>query len=95
MEDKITNAKIEKYISLTDKALKIVKENVISGKEKEAKEILLMAESYLADSKHFREKKDLVNSFAAINYAHGWIDCGVRLKIFHATDDSLFTIAWN
>jgi hypothetical protein len=33
-----------------------------------------------------------VNVFAAVNYAHGWLDCGARLKIFDVRDDKLFTI---
>ncbi|MDP1729444.1 MAG: DUF357 domain-containing protein, partial [archaeon] len=47
---------------------------------------------YLSDSKHFEKKEDLVNAFGAIYYAHGWLDCGARLKIFDVSDDKLFTI---
>lgn len=92
MEDKITIEKIEKYFSLTERALKEVKENIISGKEKEAKEIIDMASNYLSDAKHFQEKDDLVNAFGALNYAHGWIDSGVRLGVFDVDDDKLFTV---
>ena len=42
--------------------------------------------------KGFQDKGDLVNSFAAINYAHGWLDSGVRLDVFDVKDDKLFTI---
>jgi UDP-glucose 6-dehydrogenase len=38
------------------------------------------------------QMEDFVNAFGAIYYAHGWIDCGARLKIFNVTDDKLFTI---
>lgn len=92
MQDRITVEKIEKYFDLTSRALKEVKKNVIKGKEKYAKEIIEMAENYLSDARHFYSKKDFVNAFAALNYAHGWIDSGVRLDIFDVKDDKLFTI---
>ena len=92
MEDKITKQKLEKYYNLTSKALEIVKKSIIKGKEQEAKEIIEMVSNYLSDAKHFEEKQDFVNSFAAINYAHGWLDSGVRLGVFDVTDNKLFTI---
>jgi len=90
--DKITNEKLERYLSITEKALSIVKNKIIKGKEKEAREIIEMVENYLNDARHFDKKGNKVNSFAAINYAHGWIDSGVRLKIFNVKDDKLFTL---
>ena len=51
-----------------------------------------MVENYLSDAKHFRDKDDFVNSFAALNYVHGWLDAGVRLDVFDVNDDNLFTI---
>jgi hypothetical protein len=92
MEDKITKQKIEKYFNLTETALKEVKKNVIKGKEKYAKEIIEMVSNYVSDARHFEKKGDLVNCFAALNYAHGWLDAGVRLDIFDVTDDRLFTV---
>lgn len=92
MENVITKEKIKKYYSLTNKALKIVKKAVIKGKEAQAREIIEMASNYTSDAKYFEKKKDLVNAFAAINYAHGWIDSGVRLGIFKVKDNNLFTI---
>ena len=41
---------------------------------------------------HFKSKKDFVNAFAAVNYAHGWLDSGVRLGVFNVSDRELFTI---
>ncbi len=90
--DKITKEKIEKYFKLTSTALEKAKKSIISGKEDYAKEIIDMVSNYLSDAKHFEEKGDLVNSFAALNYAHGWLDAGVRLDIFETKDDQLFTI---
>jgi len=92
MNDKITKQKIEKYLNLTSKALAKAKEKIIKGKESYAKEIIEMVSNYLSDAKHFQSKKDFVNSFAAINYAHGWLDSGVRLDIFNVNDNKLFTI---
>lgn len=92
MEDKITKEKLERYFTLTSDALKKVKLNIIRGKEKYAEEIIDMVENYLSDAKHFESKKDLVNAFAAINYAHGWLDSGVRLDVFNVKDNKLFTI---
>lgn len=92
MDNKITPEKLKKYFNLTETALKIVKKNIIKGKENYAKEIIDMVENYLSDAKHFESKKDFVNAFAALNYAHGWLDSGVRLDIFNVTDDRLFTI---
>lgn len=92
MKDQISVEQLEKYFNLTTKALAIAKDNIISGKEAHAKEIIDMVENYLSDAKHFQENKDFVNAFAALNYAHGWLDSGVRLDIFNVKDNSLFTI---
>jgi len=92
IENKIDEKKIKHYLELTSTALKEVKKNIIKGKEKQAKEIIEMAENYLSDAKYFEKKGDWINSFAAINYAHGWIDSGVRLEIFNVKDNKLFTI---
>lgn len=92
MEDKITKDKLKKYRELTEKAFAIAKKSITKGKEKDAEKIAEMVECYLSDSKHFEKKEDFVNAFGAIYYAHGWIDCGARLKIFEVTDDKLFTI---
>ena len=91
-DDKITLEKIDKYFSLTSKALGIVKKSISKGKEKQANEIIEMVECYLNDSVHFKDKDDFVNSYGCLNYAHGWLDCGARLKIFEVTDTKLFTI---
>ena len=92
MKDKITKEKVEKYFKLTSTALEKAEKAIISGKEDYAKEIIDMVSNYLSDAKHFEEKGDLVNAFAALNYAHGWLDSGVRLDIFETDDSKLFTI---
>jgi hypothetical protein len=92
MINQITKQKLEKYFNITETALKQVKKKIIRGKENYAKEIIEMVENYLSDAKHFEKKQDFVNAFAAINYAHGWLDSGVRLDIFNVKDDKLFTV---
>ena len=92
MKNKITKDTIEKYYKITKKAFDIAKKSVPKSKEKNADEIIRMVECYLHDSIYFKNKKDYVNSFGAIYYAHGWIDCGARLKIFKVKDSDLFTI---
>ena len=92
MENKITKDKLLKYFDLTETALEKVKDNIFDGKSIEAKEIIEMVENYLSDAHHFEEKGDFVNSFAALNYSHGWLDSGVRLDIFDVDDDRLFTV---
>ena len=92
MDNEISEGKLEKYFSLTETALAEVKNNIFKGKEVEAKEIIDMVSNYVSDAHHFEDKEDFVNAFAALNYAHGWLDSGVRLKVFDVHDDKLFTI---
>ena len=92
MEDKISREKLEKYKTLTTNALRLVKESISQGKQQPAKEIIDMVSNYLSDAKYFEESSDFVNAFAALNYAHGWLDAGVRLGIFDVSDDKLFTV---
>jgi hypothetical protein len=92
MKDKITLSKIDKYYKLSSEALVIAKKNVVKNKKKESEEIFLMVSSYLSDAMHFKEKGDLVNAYGALNYVHGWLDCGARLKVYEVTDNRLFTV---
>jgi hypothetical protein len=92
MENKITKEKLEKYFNLTSSALEEVKKNIIPEKKAYAKEIIEMVSNYLSDARHFEKKEDFVNAFAALNYAHGWLDSGVRLDIFDVKNDKLFTV---
>lgn len=92
MEKEITISKINQYYQLTSQALLLAKKAVVKGKKKEADEIITMVQCYLDDSQHFKSKKDFVNAYGCLNYAHGWLDCGARLKIFDVTDNTLFTV---
>ena len=95
MNDTITEAKIDRYLDITKRALD--KLNVVtperSFSKRLADDFLNMATSYYNDAKHFRENGDLVTAFAAVNYAHGWIDCGARIGLWDVDqDDQLFTL---
>ena len=57
-----------------------------------AADVLEMAESYLADGRHFRADDDPVNALASYSYGYGWLDAGVRMGLFAVPDDTeLFT----
>lgn len=92
----ITDEKLEKYFSITKKALDKVKESEICCKTAERKEqaedFLDMAERYYKDAQHFKDKGDIVTAFAALNYAHGWLDAGARIGLFKVKDSRLFVV---
>ena len=93
MQDKITEQKLEKYFSVTEKALSLAeKSRNKAGLDKEREDFLDMIKRYISDAKHFKEKGDVVTAFAALNYAHGWLDAGARLGIFDVHDNKLFTV---
>ena len=91
----ISDEKIDRYLGITKAALdklRIAAPDRSFGKRM-ADDFLNMATSYYNDAVHFRETGDLINSFASVNYAHGWIDCGARIGLFDAFgDDKLFTL---
>jgi hypothetical protein len=91
----ITEEKMSKYLETTRRALTKLKICVPerSFGRKAAEDFLNMARSYFEDALHFWDDGDAVNAFAAVNYAHGWLDCGARLGLFDVGgDDKLFTL---
>jgi hypothetical protein len=88
----ICERRLERYFSITEKALRIAGKSINPEKQQEAKEILEMVSCYLSDAKYFQKQGHYVNSFAAINYAHGWLDSGSRLGIFLVKDKKLFVV---
>lgn len=55
--------------------------------------MLRMADDYASDARHFLDTGDLVRAFGAINYAHAWIDAGVKIGWLDGHgDDVLFTL---
>jgi hypothetical protein len=93
--DMITTENLEKYFDVTGRALKIC-ENAMNEKNKlkhsQAKDFYDMASRYYSDAGHFRKHKDYVLAFAALNYAHGWLDAGARIGLFDVHDSTLFTV---
>jgi uncharacterized protein len=91
----VTDEKLEKYFDVTGRALKKVKiaEKKDINWKASAEDFLDMAQRYYSDAKHFKEKGDIVTAFAALNYAHGWLDAGARLGLFDVgRDNVLFTV---
>jgi uncharacterized protein len=93
MEDKITKEKIEKYFSITKEAIEMIKKKGFDEtRVKEAEDFFDMASRYYSDANHFYKKGDYINAFAAVNYAHGWLDSGARIGLFKVKDSRLFTV---
>jgi hypothetical protein len=91
----ITKEKLAKYFDVTGRALKKLKLSCPAKTHLDtiAKDFLQMAQTYYEDAKHFEKKGDHVNAFAALNYAHGWLDAGARLGLFDVGHDNvLFTV---
>ena len=90
----ITDEKLEKYFDITGQALKKAEDNITKDDSKKefAADFLDMAQRYYKDAKYFKKKVDHVNAFAALSYAHGWLDAGARIKLFDVHDSKLFTV---
>lgn len=95
MEDKITAEKLEKYFKISKEAFEKAKKTPIAKKAAgltSEEDFLDMASRYISDASHFEKKGDIVNAFAALNYAHGWLDAGARLGLWDVHDNRLFTV---
>lgn len=93
--DIVTDDKLDQYFAITGEALHAAKNAIDAStteRESQAKDFLDMAQRYYDDARHFREKGDKVLAFAALNYAHGWLDAGARIRLFTVNDDRLFTV---
>jgi len=93
--DIITEEKLSQYFDVTRRAIQKVKispdRNV--DLEKAAREFLDTAKRYYEDAKYFSDKGDKVNAFAALSYAHGWLDAGARIGLFDVGhDNKLFSV---
>lgn len=91
----VTKSLIAKYLELTrsarDKATPVHEEG--SAESKRLSIMMEMADAYASDAEWFAEKGDLVRSFGAINYAHAWIDCAVKIGLLDGHgDDEKFTL---
>lgn len=94
-DDRVTKDKLDHYLDLTQraraKATPIHEEGTEQAKQLAV--MMRMADDYSSDARHFMEKGDYVRAFGAINYAHAWIDAGVKLRLLDGHgDDVLFTL---
>jgi len=90
--DKIEAKKLENYFKITEEALEKAKatpENL--DMENAREDFLKMIESYMGDAKQFQKDGKIVDAFAAINYAHGWLDAGAKIGLWDVDDNRLFT----
>jgi len=91
----ISQEKVEHYFELTSRAR--AKATPIhqpgSAESKQLSILMRMADDYSSDARFFRDNDDYVRAFAAINYAHSWIDAAVKLGLLDGHgDDELFTL---
>ena len=80
-------SKLDKYLELTEKALKEVK-----IKDKKAEKLVDMAKRYFSDAKHFKENGKIEEAFAAVNYAHAFLDAAALLGFLDNKDSKLFMV---
>ena len=91
----ITDEKMAKYLDITTRARKKLKiaSPVRSFDRRLAIMFLDTSESYFKEAVDFRKDNDYVRAFAAVNYAHAWLDGGARIGLFDVEeDDVLFTL---
>ncbi|HEY9206231.1 MAG TPA: DUF357 domain-containing protein [Candidatus Methanoperedens sp.] len=90
----VLHEKVKRYESLLKKALSSfdIAPQESSHLRKVSDDFSTMARSYYDDGLLFMKEGDLVNALACFSYGHAWLDAGVRLGIFKATDENLFTI---
>jgi uncharacterized protein len=84
-----------RYLKLTREALAAVRPGTPerSFLRGGSEDLLAMARAYLADAEHFSATGDGERALAAVSYAHGWLDAGVRLGLLDGGGDaSRFTL---
>jgi len=64
--------KLEKYLEKAGPAFKDI--TVLNGRGEKVKDTALR---YYSDALHFFQKGEYVDSFAALEYAEGWLDAGI------------------
>ena len=88
----INDELLDKYFKITSEALAKAKDAFNREKLEQAKDFFNMANSYYEDAIFFREKGDFVKAYGCLNYSHGWLDAGARIRIFEVNDSRLFTV---
>lgn len=94
-ENVVTEEKLNHYIDLTKRARAKATPIHEEGTEEAEKLAIMMrmADDYASDAQHFMNIGEYVRAFGAINYAHAWIDAGVKLMLLDGHgDDVLFTL---
>jgi len=91
----VSRERVEKYLDITrrarEKATPLVKEGTAQAQHLAI--MMRMADDYASDAAHFLSIGDHVRAFGAINYAHAWIDAGVKIGLLDGHgDDVLFTL---
>ena len=84
-----------RYLKLTREALASVRPGTPerSFLRGGSEDLIGMARAYLADAEHFSAAGDRERALAAVSYAHGWLDAGVRLGLLDGGGDaSRFTL---
>ncbi|VVB75184.1 Uncharacterised protein [Candidatus Tiddalikarchaeum anstoanum] len=84
-EDELTE-QIVKHTATMEKVFANIRTEL---KEKEFKDLFDLAFAYFSDSKHFFEKKKLVQAFEALMISWAYIDAGLRLDVFELLDNDL------
>jgi len=81
---------LARYLRLTREALALVRPGTPerSFLRGGSEDFLAMARSYLADAEHFSAAGDRDRALAAVSYAHGWLDAGVRLGLLDGQGDA-------
>ncbi len=93
-DETLTVERVKHYLSITEKA-RAKATSLASTVEEESmvSTLLSMADDYASDAQYFLKQGDLIRAFGAINYAHAWIDAGVKLRLLDGHgDDVLFTL---
>ncbi len=88
----ICDRRLDKYFAITESALKEAKKKINKKRQRDAEAVLDMAERYFSDAAYFKKQGHYINAFAAINYAHGWLDAGSKLGLFDVSDTRLFVV---
>lgn len=91
----VSDELLKKYFIITGEALekaRIALDTSSDERNAQAKDFLNMAFCYYTDAGHFRDRGDIVLAYAALNYAHGWLDAGARIRLFKVSDSRLFTV---
>ena len=92
MDATVSAEHLAKYFNYTERGLAAARAAVDATREAQARDFLDMAQRYHDDARHFEAKGDRVTAFAALSYAHGWLDAGARIGLFKVTDSTLFTV---